>query len=133
MHRTGTVTVLGAAYADWGYQHGFSGDLPGLSDQNYSGTVNHILQGASARISSPVHGAHLFLDPATPERFQTLALRVEVEPSISGVIWKVDGKTFAEVSYPYSTRWPMKPGRHSFQVFFPHAHIQSSIVEINVE
>jgi len=132
-HGTGTVTVLDATYADWGYQHGFPGDISGSSDQNNPDTVNHILQGASARITSPVHGAHLFLDPDVPERFQTISLRVEIEPSVSSVIWNVDGQTFAEVSYPYSTRWPMKPGRHVFQVFFPHAHIKSRIVAINVD
>jgi hypothetical protein len=61
-----------------------------------------------------------------------LALKAKVTPAISKIIWIVDGKELAPVSYPYVFRWPLAPGEHTFQARFPRANVQSGVVTISV-
>lgn len=87
---------------------------------------------ASVEIRNPVNRSQVLLDPETPRKFQTLALKAKVEPAVPHIIWIVDGKPLDPVSYPYVVRWPLEPGEHTFQARFPHANVQSEVVSISV-
>jgi penicillin-binding protein 1C len=84
-------------------------------------------------ITSPERGAHLLLDPETPAERSSVALRVTVSPPVAEVVWYVDQKPFRTVSYPYTTRLPLKPGAHSIQVRLPAGPEVSRPVDITVD
>jgi len=60
----------------------------------------------------------------------TLALRAIVHPAPEQVVWYVDGKPFQVVDYPFTTRWPLTPGEHRFQVRFPGTDLVSNEVGV---
>ncbi len=67
-------------------------------------------------VTSPVAGRVLIRDPETPAEHATLPLEAVVDPAVSQVVWYVDGEPFEVVDHPYTTRWPIRPGEHTFQV-----------------
>ncbi len=73
------------------------------------------------RITSPESGARLMRDPETPADLNTVALRAVVDPPANEVVWYVDGLPFVTAPYPYTTRWRLQPGEHTFQVRLPFA------------
>ena len=72
-------------------------------------------------------------DPESPASMTTLALRVLVEPSAEQIVWYVDGAPFQVVDYPYTTRWGLTPGEHTFQARLPFARAASEAVRVRVE
>jgi hypothetical protein len=87
---------------------------------------------AGVRIVDPPDGSRYVIDPETPRSFQTLALRAEVVPAVSEVVWLVDGEEFERVSYPYEIRWSLEEGEHTFQVRFPNAGVSSEVISIHI-
>jgi penicillin-binding protein 1C len=83
------------------------------------------------RVTSPHHGAHVLADPETPRGMATLAL--EVRPRVSRLVWYVDGAPFAVADYPYTARWPLRPGEHRFEARLPYAPVASAVVSVRVE
>ncbi len=116
-------TVLPPEYAAWGSSRGF-GPPP------VSGTG--VLPSVALTLTSPPSGGRAFIDPGLPLRFQTLSLQATVEPPVSKVEWYVDGNLFAEVPYPYTSRWPLASGLHSFQVRVPGTSISSQVSTFTV-
>jgi penicillin-binding protein 1C len=90
------------------------------------------LLAASLSLTSPVNGTRIIVDPELPARFQTLALRASVTPSVPQIVWFVDGKEFARVGFPYEARWPIAAGTHSIQARFPRAFVESGTVFVKV-
>jgi len=117
-----TFTILSPEYSAWAARNGYT--KPPTD-------TNHI-PNAFVYIQEPVNGSRLLLDPETPLRFQTLALKAKVSPLIYEVVWLVDGIQFKTTSYPYVARWQLKPGFHTIQVRFPNANVQSKVVYISV-
>lgn len=115
--------VLPPEYAAWGASRGY-GPPP------VTGTAP--VPSVTLILTSPPAGGRAFIDPELPRKFQTLNLQVTVEPSVSGVEWYVDGKLFAAVSYPYTARWPLEGGVHSFQVRVPGTSIASPVATFTV-
>ena len=113
--------VLPAEFAAWGNQHGFG--PPQARRQAVPKT--HIA------IQSPGSG-RLRLDPDTPRKLQTLALRAAVEPAVPEIVWYVNGQPFQRAAYPYTVRWPLAPGKHTFQARFPNAGVASQPVSLEV-
>lgn len=117
------ITFLGPEYASYSSSMGFyrlpAGDEGGLMD-------------AQIKLRSPWDGLRVHMDPDTPARFQTLALRAEPHPEPERVQWFVDGELFTEVAFPYEARWPLRPGTHVFEARFPHAEIRSARVKVTV-
>jgi len=70
-------------------------------------------------IRSPQDGLRVVPDPEVPRELATLSLSVEVDPPVEQVLWYVDGQPFALVEAPYTARWPLQPGEHSFQARVP--------------
>jgi penicillin-binding protein 1C len=85
------------------------------------------------RITSPEDGAHLLRDPETPAALGTVALRVVVDPPVGEVVWYVDGLPVATAAYPYTARWALRPGEHTFQVRLPFGGIVSRPTVITVD
>ncbi len=117
-----TFIVLPPEFSAWAAAQGY--EKPPAAVQE----IPH----ASVEIRSPVDHSQVLLDPETPRQFQTLALKAKVTPAIPKIIWIVDGKELAPVSYPYVFRWPLAPGEHTFQARFPRANVQSDVVTISV-
>jgi len=116
------ITVLPPEYASFAASRGY-GQPPGSAAA---------LAQASVSLTAPIDGTRVLIDPETPLRFQTLALRATVSPAVPEVLWLVDGKEFAREAYPYEARWPLSAGTHSFQARFPHAFIESKNVQVTV-
>lgn len=85
------------------------------------------------RIVSPRQGQRLLLDPETPHEMATLALAVEVDPEPLQVLWLVDGRPFKLEDYPFTARWPLRPGEHTFQAQVPGSGRKSALVRVLVE
>lgn len=117
-----TVTLLPPEYAAFSKARGYAtprGDPAALRD-------------ARIDLVAPQDRLHLYIDPETPVRYQTLALRATVSPPVPEILWLVDGVEFAHVPYPYEARWPVQAGSHSFQARFPHAQVVSGKVTVTV-
>ncbi len=85
------------------------------------------------RIVSPRQGQRLLLDPETPAGMATLALAVEVDPEPLQVLWLVDGRPYKLEDYPFTVRWPLQPGEHTFQAQIPGSGRKSGVVRVLVE
>jgi penicillin-binding protein 1C len=84
-------------------------------------------------ITTPAQGLRLLRDPETPAANATLALKAEVHPKIPQVVWYVDQQPFQLADYPYSARWVLKPGEHTFQVRAPNSRFASAPVRVIVQ
>jgi hypothetical protein len=49
------------------------------------------------------------------------------------VVWYVDGKPFKVVDYPYTVRWRMEEGTHTFQIRLPYAPLSSELTRVTVK
>jgi penicillin-binding protein 1C len=67
---------------------------------------------ARVRIVAPRDGEVLALTPDLPRGAQRLALEAEVEGAPEAVRWLVDGREVARAAFPYTGRWPIRPGIH---------------------
>lgn len=114
--------VFPPEYALWSALKGY-GPPPAAEDKGFKTEI---------AIQAPVNGSRLLLDPDTPRIHQTLALRVRARPVVPEVVWYVDGEPFRSAAYPYTVRWPLRPGVHRFQARFPRAMVFSETVEIRV-
>lgn len=85
------------------------------------------------RITSPEHKVRLLRDPETPADLSTVALTVVVDPPVRQVVWYVDGRPYETVGYPYTARWPLQPGEHTFQVRVPFRPEGSPEVRVIVQ
>jgi penicillin-binding protein 1C len=85
------------------------------------------------RITSPESGARLLRDPETPAELNTVALRAVVDPPVNEVVWYVDGLPFATATYPYTARWRLQPGEHTFQVRLGSGKSVSRAVQVTVD
>ena len=85
------------------------------------------------RITSPENAARLLRDPETPADLNTVALRAVVDPPVNEVVWYVDGLPVATAAYPYTARWRLQPGEHTFQVRLGSGASASRRVLVTVE
>lgn len=84
-------------------------------------------------LSSPTDQLHLLRDPESPPSRDTLGLEVEVDPPAEQVLWYVDGQPYRLADYPYSLRWPLEPGEHTFQARVPYRDERSRLVRVRVD
>ncbi len=84
-------------------------------------------------ITSPRGGERLLLDPEAPAAASSLALRVTAAGGAEQVVWYVDGHPWATVDRPFTARWPLQPGEHSFEARLPFANVRSRRVTVVVE
>jgi penicillin-binding protein 1C len=117
-----TLTQLGPEYAAYSQSRGW-----GAPRADPDALIT-----ASVSLGAPLDGTRVIIDPETPARFQTLALRATVKPAVPEIVWFVDGAEFARVGFPYEARWPLSPGTHSFQARFARAFVESASVRVTV-
>jgi penicillin-binding protein 1C len=84
-------------------------------------------------ITSPESGARLIRDPETPAALNTVALRAVAEPPVSEVVWYVDGQPLVTAPYPYTARWRLQPGEHTFQARVAFGAFVSRVITITVD
>ena len=85
------------------------------------------------RITAPQTDSRLLRDPETPRELATLALRATVEPRVEQVLWLVDGLPWQLADYPYTARWPLASGAHTFQARVPFSKVTSAPVQVVVQ
>src|SRR5262249_3334802 len=88
---------------------------------------------ARLRIVAPASGARVVRDPGNPPAARTLPLRAVADPLVQQVVWYVDNQPFQVADYPYTARWRLKPGEHTFQARLPYTDIASAPVRVRVQ
>ena len=81
------------------------------------------------RIRAPRDGMRVVRDPEAVGA--TLGLSAEIAANDAELVWYVDGRPFRTVRHPFSTRWPLAAGEHTF-----HAQLgdqRSALVRIRVD
>ena len=58
---------------------------------------------------------------------------VWVDPPAAQILWYVDGVPWQLASHPYTARWPLTPGDHTFQARIPHQAAVSAIIKVHIE
>ena len=124
-----TYVDLAPRFAAWAKESGLE-TLP----PEFARPEGALLMGGryTMAITRPHQGAVFVPDPESPASSRTIALEAVVSPPVPQVVWFVDGKPFKVERYPYSTRWPMIPGTHVFQIRLPFAEVQSPRVKVAV-
>ena len=84
------------------------------------------------RITSPENNITIARDPEAPEFCSTLGLEAVVDPPQGEVVWYVDGKPFQSITFPYSVRWHLQPGEHTFQAKMPSVKASSDLIRVTV-
>lgn len=84
-------------------------------------------------IVAPQDGLRLLRNPAVPDALNTLALELRVEPAVGQVLWYVNEKPYRLAEPPFTVRWPLQPGTHTFQARLPYRPEASEKVTIWVE
>jgi penicillin-binding protein 1C len=84
------------------------------------------------RITAPEHGSSLLIDPDLPRDRATIALQAVADPAATQVVWYVDGRPFQLAEAPFTVRWRLRPGSHTFQARLPDDDTASSPVRITV-
>lgn len=84
------------------------------------------------RVSAPEPGAVLLADPEVPAGSATIALQAEADPAPPELVWYVDGRPWRIAGRPYTVRWPIEPGAHTFQVRIPGQEAASPPVRVSV-
>jgi penicillin-binding protein 1C len=139
-----TFTTLGPRFAAWADAVGLSRpptevsplDTPRATSARAESHVERRVVGdrvPKMSIVAPEPGMRLVRDPDNPPARTTLALRVVVDPPAQQVVWYVDNVSFQVVDYPYTARWALKPGAHTFQVRLPFINAASAAVRVRVQ
>jgi penicillin-binding protein 1C len=87
---------------------------------------------ARLRVSAPEPGSVLLADPEVPPGSATIALQAEADPAPPELTWYIDGRPWRIAEYPYTVRWPIEPGAHTFQVRIPGQEDVSPPVRVSV-
>lgn len=122
-----TFVALGPEYAAWQAQAGLPRP-PGSTRGPEAAEARPRL-----RVLSPDDGARLSPDPEAPAGQSTLSLEASVDTDAPQLLWLVDGEALAVVEPPYTLRWPLTVGVHTFEVAVPRTPWRSAPVTVVVE
>ncbi|MCP3998093.1 MAG: hypothetical protein GY722_23985, partial [bacterium] len=140
-----TFVDLAPRYASWQVSRGLPRPPRGIS--RGAGQIPDVVQAVARgprprdlapveepriQITAPEADLRVLRDPETPAARATLALRATVDPPVEQVLWIVDGEPFQVADYPYAARWPLAPGKHTFQVRLPFRDAASRVVRVTV-
>ncbi len=124
---TRTFTDLGPRYAQWQVNAGLP--YPPAASSRPQLTQ---LRPSQISITTPRPSMRVLRDPEAPPGRSTLALSVTVDPPTKQIVWYVDGEPWMISDYPYTARWPLKTGEHTFQARTPFTNSRSQLVSIEV-
>ena len=119
---------LGPKYAAWASRAG----LP-LAPRDARKSLTDARQSQTLRVVSPRPGLRLLFDPETPAAMNTLALKAVIDPMPEEAVWYVDGQPFQTVGRPFTARWPIQPGKHTFEIRDAASGRRSQRLEVVVE
>jgi penicillin-binding protein 1C len=107
---------------------------PGFSLENpvKAAGLTHI-DPVDISIHSPADGLQILRNPEAPEAMNSLSLNATVSTEVPQLLWYVDGQPYKLAEAPYSVRWPLKAGTHSFQARLPFRDEVSDIVKVTVQ
>jgi len=135
-----TFVDLGPRYAAWsaaaGLPHPPRGAAWGeIANRPPESSGDSLLAAITTRvrITTPENGLRVVRDPETPAAEATVALKAVVSPAAREIVWWVDGAPFATVPWPYTARWQVTPGAHTFVARLPFVKLASPPVSIRVE
>ena len=132
---TPAAVHLGPQYAAWVESKGYFPQRrkePKETIYQSFASFSSLRETTRLQITLPENGLHIQRDPETPEGLATLALEAITDPQTPQIIWYVDGAPFQTVDFPYSTRWTIQPGQHTFQIGVPFTDSKSSPVRITI-
>jgi penicillin-binding protein 1C len=122
-------TVLEPRYREWAAAQGLE-----VPPDRYSPDCGG--QGIADRyaisITSPRGGSRFFIDPEMPAGASILPIACRIDPAPATVLWLADGEEVAEVKFPFTLKWPMRPGPHTFQAAVPGTNYRSAAVRLEV-
>ncbi|MBW8888705.1 MAG: transglycosylase domain-containing protein [Fibrobacteres bacterium] len=122
-------TVLEPRYREWAAAQGLE-----VPPDRYSPECGG--QGFADRyalsITSPRGGSRFFIDPEMPEGASVLPIACRIDPAPATVLWLADGEEVAEVKFPFTLKWPMRAGPHTFQAVVPGTNYRSATVRLEV-
>jgi penicillin-binding protein 1C len=70
---------------------------------------------ADLKISYPLSGTRLVIDPDRPRGAQELDVRIVAPSDARRVTLRVDGEEVASVGPPFEVKWPLREGRHELE------------------
>jgi hypothetical protein len=123
-------TVLDPRYRAWAESQGLE-----APPDRYSPACGgpSIVERYALSITSPRGGSRFFLDPEMPAGMSLLPIACRVEPAPASVLWLADGEEVAETGYPFTLKWAMRPGIHTFQAVVPGTSFRSAPVRLEVQ
>jgi penicillin-binding protein 1C len=123
-------TVLDPRYRAWAEAQGLE-----VPPERYSPACGEreTVERYALSITSPRGGSRFFLDPEMPEGMSLLPIACRVDPAPTSVLWLADGKEVAEVRFPFTLKWAMRPGVHTFQAVVPGTPFRSAPVRLEVQ
>ena len=122
-------TVLDPQYRDWAVSQGLE-----TPPDRYSPACGGapIVEEYSLAITAPRSGSRFFIDPEMPAEGSLLPINCRVFPPPASVLWLVNGEEHAVVTYPFTLKWPMRPGTYTFQAVVPGTTFRSAPVHFEV-
>lgn len=121
------VADLPQEYAEWAKASGMETmPISALPDEN--GILDY-----SIAIQEPIDGSRIIIDNTEPSEYQTLALKAVVTPSSEQIVWYVDDAPAGIADYPYTMRWKISKGEHTFYAALPYSRVKSRPVTILVD
>jgi penicillin-binding protein 1C len=120
--------VLAPEFSDWAASQGLE-----VPPDRYSPACGGIplVDTYEIAITGPRNGARIFIDPEMPAG-SVLSVTCRVFPPPKSVLWLVNDQEVGVAEYPFTLRWPMKPGTCSFQAAVPGTPFKSAVVRIEV-
>ncbi|MFL5281942.1 MAG: hypothetical protein ACJ8AW_13375 [Rhodopila sp.] len=83
-------------------------------------------------IVTPAGGTRIWRNPESPPAANGPALRAMTPPHVPQVVWYVDGEPFALGDPDVTVIWPLRPGKHRFQIGLPLQSERSRTVHITI-
>ena len=117
-------------FSEWAKKSGI--ELAPLRTSRLARQLPERIGDYSIHILEPFIESKIYIHPGLPPRFQTIALKVKVDPPVEQVVWYVDEKPYRIVDFPYTTRWQIEEGTHTFRVKFPFSPLKSDAITIRV-
>ena len=116
-------TVLEPRFRDWAESQGLE-----VPPDRYSPACGGapIIEKYDLAITSPRGGSRFFIDPEMPPDKSLLPITCRIFPPPASVLWRVDGREYKVVKYPFTLLWPMMPGTHTFQAEVPGTEFRSA-------
>jgi penicillin-binding protein 1C len=122
-------TVLDPEFRDWAASQGLE-----VPPDRYSPACGGapLVEEYSLAITAPRSGSRFFIDPEMPADGSLLPINCRVFPPPASVLWFINGEEHAEVKYPFTLKWPMRPGAYTFQAAVPGTTFRSAPVRFEV-